>query len=175
MGAPLSPRGAVVIGGFFIGSGLLTILLATGAIAAPPGGAHAPEWVRVCAGLVFIAAGLAIIVDYRLGRAGSDGQLAADTPFAVQAASLGLALSIVALMAAIAGWIAFGPGPRAFTSTLSLPFFVRRGHGELSGRIGFGIGAVLLFGMFVAFAVFGVRRLSQRWRERQGDRRSPSR
>src|SRR5439155_18159991 len=133
----LSPRGSVVAGVFFIVCGVLPILVATGVIT-PTTPAAAPPWVVICAGAMFVAAGVIIIVDFGLARIGPDGQLAADTPFAIELASLLLGLTIVGLMAAVTGWIAFGSGPRSFTSTVSLPFVTKQQHGgDVFGRIGF--------------------------------------
>jgi hypothetical protein len=65
-------------------------------------------------------------------------------------------------MTAVAGWVAFGRGPRHFTSTLTLPFLPLRWQGgELSGRIAFGASTVFLAIMFVACGVSGARRLYQ--------------
>jgi hypothetical protein len=160
---PPGNRRAVVTGLFFIGCGVLPILMATGVIT-PTDTAPVPRWVPICAGLTFIAAGLTIVVDYGVARIGPDGQLAPETPLLIQAASLLLALTIVGLMAAIAGWVAFGSGPRSFTSTVSLPFYTstRRG-GELGGRIAFGISTVLLVLAFAASGAVGLRRLWHVW------------
>ncbi len=174
MANQLSPRGSVVMGMFFIACGLLPILMVLGVIT-PASAAPVPRWVPICAGLTFVAAGLTVMVDFGLASVGADGQLAPDTPLPVQLASLLLALSIVALMAAVTGWIAFGSGPRAFTSTLSLPFFTKRYQsGQLSGRIMFGISTVLLVLMFCASGAIGLRRLWWKWRQpdaamRQGE------
>lgn len=169
MASQLSPRASVLFGICFIGCGLLPILMAVGVIT-PTAAAPVPRWVPICGGLTFVAAGLAVIVDFGLGRLGPDGQLAPNTPLAIQAASLFFTLSIVALMAAIAGWIAFGSGTRAFTSTMSLPFFAsRQRSGEMSGRIAFGFSTVLLLVVFLAAGTAGVRRLWGKWRNFQRD------
>lgn len=164
MTSQLSPRGSVLTGIFFIGCGLAPILMAIGVIPVTAA-APVPRWVPICGGLVFVAAGLVVIVDFGIGRVGPDGQLAPETPLAVQAASLFFTLAIVGLMAAVAGWISFGSGPRDFTSTISLPFLARRGiGGETSGRIAFGFSTVLLIVVFVAAGNAGVRRLWKKWR-----------
>lgn len=68
-----------------------------------------------------------------------------------------LGLGIISSLAAIATWIAFGPGPRAFTVTLP---FVGRGPGdETFGRAVFGFGAVLMWLFLAAFLAVSVRRL----------------
>jgi hypothetical protein len=163
----LSPRGSMWMGAFFIGCGLLPILMATGVITPTPTNAPLPpRWVPICGGLTFIAAGLAVIVDFGLGRTGPDGQLAPETPLPIQAASKFFTLAVVGLMAAIAGWIAFGSGPRAFTSTFSMPFYARRQQsGEMSGRIAFGVSTTLLVVVFLAAGADSVRQLWRQWRK----------
>ena len=138
--------------------------MAVGSIT-PTDAATAPAWVPACAGLAFVAAGLVVIVDFGMARVGPDGQLEPGTPLPIQLASLLLALTIVGLLAAIAGWVAFGPGPRAFTTTFSLPFVATRSRGgETSGRIAFGISTVILVIVFVASGGVGPHRLWCEWR-----------
>lgn len=164
----LSPLGSVFWGVFFIVCGVLPILVATGVITpAPP--AEAPPWVVLSVGAMFIVAGVTVIVDFGLARVGPDGQLTADTPLAIEVASLLLGLTIVGLLAAVLGWVAFGSGPRSFTSTVSLPFLTRQQHGDgLLGRIGFGVTTVLLAVMFVVCGAVGVRRVRRRWLQQGG-------
>ena len=69
----VSPRGAIAYGLVCGAIGTFIILIALGAItvARPP---EAPPRVGVCAGLVFILAGLALIVGYgSAGGVGADG------------------------------------------------------------------------------------------------------
>ena len=72
MTSQLSPRASVVMGLFFIGCGVLPILMATGVIT-PTDAAPVPRWVPICGGLTFIAAGLTVIVDFGVARIGPDG------------------------------------------------------------------------------------------------------
>ena len=159
----LTPFGAVAIGALFIASGVFPILVGGGTI--PRGDADAPAWVIGAAGATFICAGLAVVLDYGIaGGVGPDNDLLPGTPTSVRVANLILGLAIVGLMAAIAGWIAFGPGPRHFTTTLIVPFVPvprRWASGEWPGRVAFGVGSVLMAAMFVACAVSGVRRIAQ--------------
>ncbi|HEY2149862.1 MAG TPA: hypothetical protein VGH34_03590 [Vicinamibacterales bacterium] len=153
----------MLTGLFFVACGLLVVAMATGLIPHADA-ATAPAWVPACAGLTFVAAGLLVIVDFGAARIGPDGQLAPDTPLPIQLASLLLALIIVGLLAVIAGWIAFGPGPRAFTTTLSIPFISERYQsGGTSGRIAFGISTAVLVAVFGASGAVGLRRLWREW------------
>jgi hypothetical protein len=92
------------------------------------------------AGLAFFLAGIAVI------KAPPPG-----TPEAVAAGgrftswwSFALGLGIVGSLAAVANWVAFGPGPRKFQGGIAIPFVAVSGPtGEWTGRAVFGIGAVL--------------------------------
>ncbi len=157
----LTRRGAFGVGGLFIASGLWPISIGAGLVhvSEPPQAA----WVAVAAGLIFLFAGLAVILDYAIaGGTGPDGDLVSGTPFAIRAMNLALGLGILGLMAAVFGWVAFGPGPRQFSTTVATPFLTYYPRsGELTGRIAFGFGAILLAAMFVACGVAGLRQLRQ--------------
>ena len=155
----LSRKGAAAMGAAFIAAGIFPMLIAAGIV--KPSDGDAPGWVAAAAGLMFISAGLAVVLDFAVADGvGPDGDFKPGTPNSIRAANLVLGLAIVGLMASVTGWIAFGPGPRHFTSTLTLPFLpLRWQSGELTGRIGFGISTVLLVLMFVACGVSGARRL----------------
>jgi hypothetical protein len=120
-----------------------------------------PAWVGVCAGLLFILGGAAIINGYALaGGAGPDGDLPPGTSFGVRLVQYVLGLGICGLFTAIAGWIAFGKGERHFSTTLNLPFLTRHGIGnEWMGRVVFGLGAILAAAFTVVLSVVSVRRL----------------
>ena len=164
----LTPLGAVAMSAVFIASGVFPILVAAGVI--PRGGADAPVWVIGAAGATFVSAGLALVVGYGIaGGVGPDNDLLPGGPTGVRVANLILGLTTVGLMTVIAGWIAFGPGPRHFTTTLIvafLPVSRRWGSDEWTGRVAFGTGSVLMAVMFVAYAVAGVRRIAQSRRGR---------
>ena len=62
------------------------------------------------------------------------------------------------LFAAPFHWIAFGPGPRQFSMSFSIPFLsMRSGASETPGRIAFGLGAVAIDVILVAAVVRLVR------------------
>ena len=117
-------------------------------------------------GLMFVMAGLAIALDYGIaGGVGPDGDLPQGTPMAVRIGNLIFGGGIVGLMTSVFGWVAFGSGPRHFSSTVALPFVaVRQQSGELSGRIAFGVATVLMAFMFLACTYVGIERL---WRARK--------
>jgi hypothetical protein len=152
----LSPGAAIGIGLACGGMGSLVILIALGVVGTPTP-RDAPPWVGVTAGLVFVLAGLAVIVGYGVaGGAAPDGDLAADTPLGVRAVQYVLGLGIAVGLAVIATWAAFGPGPRAFTATSSVG---TGAVGETSGRVVFGAGAVLMWLFTVILGVVSLKRL----------------
>lgn len=153
----LSPRAATALGALCVGLGLLIVLLAAGVIPADEKSFHAPRWVVSAAGLVFVLAGVALAT--------------ASVPGAPEGAgrttwrSFVLGGAIVGLMAAILNWIAFGPGERRFGGGIALPFIAVSGPGsEWSGRVAFGIGAVLVDVFFLWMAARGLRDLLRRRR-----------
>lgn len=156
----LTPRGALILGLLFAACGIAPILSGLGAIPIRPT-ADTPGWVAVCAGVVFVLGGAAVINGYAIGGgAGADGDLPTNTPFGVRLVQYLIGLFIVGLMTVISGWIAFGPGERHFSTTVAGPFFARRwAGGDLSGRIAFGAGTVLLVAMFLGLGWSGARRL----------------
>jgi hypothetical protein len=152
----------------FVACGVMPILIGLGIVSPQSTDPQTPGWVPICAGLAFVAGGLAIIVDYAIaGGVGPDGDLVPGTPFAIRVANFVLGMTIVGCLLAVFGWVGFGSGPRRFSSTISLPFLGARGQsGELTGRIAFGGGAVLIGLMFVACGIVGVKRLARARRDR---------
>ena len=155
---PLSPRAAVAFGLVVSGMGVLIVLLAVGIIPGALASLEAPRWVVASAGLAFVLAGAAMIVGYAVaGGVGPDGDLPAGTPRWVRVTQYLLGLGIISALGAVATWVAFGPGPRAFTVT---PPWVGRGPGdETVGRAVFGIGAVLMWIFLAVFVVVSVKRI----------------
>jgi hypothetical protein len=89
-------------------------------------------------------------------------------------ASLGAPRSLVVLIgvmfvlggaatsAALAGWIAFGPGKREFGLTVFLPFITISDAGnEIVGRAAFAVWAGAATLLFVVFAVRGARHIAR--------------
>jgi hypothetical protein len=153
-----SPRAAVALGLVITAAGLLLVLFAVGLVPGAEASLEAPRWVVACAGLMFVLCGGAVIVGYAVaGGVGPDGDLPAGTPRWVRLTQYLLGLGIIGTLAAITTWIAFGPGPRAFT--VMLPFVGRGPGDETVGRAVFGFGAVLMWVFLVVFVVVSVQRL----------------
>ena len=132
---PLSRRASIAAGLAFIAAGMYPLAIGLGFAAARPGSVHAPLWVVAIAGACFVFIGAAFAVprgDVRL-----------------RGFLLGLVVTGLAL---VFDWVAFGPGERHFSGGVSFAgTALRAGSGETSGRIAFGIAAVVLD----AFAAWG--------------------
>jgi len=123
----------------FAGMGLFIVWLAL----SDPSSVNGPWWLGASAGVIFVAAGLAV---------------------GTQGTEVGVWTSPVAVIflcfAAIGNWIAFGPGPRACTGGISFLFFSgSRGAGEMECRAAFGVGAVILDAALVTGLLTGLARL----------------
>jgi hypothetical protein len=145
-------RGSVVLIG--------TIVALTGVAimsAAIWGGAekfHAPRWVVGSFGGAFLLFGGWTAAVYALGY---DPQRPEETLPSPGVQLMALVPGML-LFAAPFHWIAFGPGPREFSTTLSIPFLsTRTGAPGLSGRIAFGLGAVVIDAILVAAVIRLVR------------------
>jgi hypothetical protein len=120
---------SVLLGSFYLLQGAGVIVMA------PP--AHdGDNGLALCVGAAFIAGGAATILTTVRG------------PFAQTAINL-LALVIVVCFAAIGGWIALGPGEHGFASPFAI--FGHRAN-EISGRIAFGLGALISLAIAMAMA-----------------------
>lgn len=152
----------MAVGLVFIAAGLgLILLFAVGLMPSAEASLEAPRWVVACVGLTFALGGGAVIVGYAVaGGAGPDGDLPPGTPRWVRLTQSLLGLGIIGSLGVIFSWIAFGPGPRAFTITL--PFVGRVLGEETAGRAVFGIGAVLIWVFFVVIVVVSARRLRRK-------------
>lgn len=153
----LSPRAATALGAICVGLGLLVVLLAAGVIPSDERRFHAPRWVVSAGGLVFVLVGVALATTSAPGAPERAGR--------TTWRSFLLGGAIVGLMGAILNWIAFGPGERRFGGGFALPFVSVSGPAsEWSGRVAFGIGAVLVDVFFVWMTARGLRDLLGRRR-----------
>jgi len=153
----LSPGAAIVIGVFFGAMGTFVLLQALGTFGPARLSDGTPPWVGVVAGLLFLLGGLAVIVGHGIaGGVGPDGDLPAGTPFGVRVVQYVLGVAIIAMLASIASWVAFGSGSRHFSG--SGPF-ITGAVNEALGRTAFGIGAILMWIFMAVMLVVSVKRL----------------
>ena len=161
----LTPRAAVLLGLLCIVVAAMPILAGLHVIPVKPT-AGTPGWVGVGVGLMFLFAGVTLLADAAAGGTGPNGELPPNAPPAFHAVQSILGLGIVVAMAAVFSWIAFGPGERHFSTTISIPFVAWRPSGDTMGRWAFGIVAVLIWTVITFAIVVSMRRLVIRMRTR---------
>lgn len=142
--------------------GALLMLAAAGVL--PSKGEQAPAWVIACAASTFVLAGGLLVLRSFMGGDMNDRDLPRDVPLLLRALYYAGGLGIVAALAAVGSWIAFGPGARAFS--VSIPFLGSGPGNEWTGRAVFGAGAALTWLFFVVAAVAWWRKLIRPQRER---------
>ncbi|MCP4140061.1 MAG: hypothetical protein GY755_07190 [Chloroflexi bacterium] len=109
-----------------------------------------PRWIGFAFGLIFFNAGITVgLMDSSFNRYRESKVFAY-----FQAAIL---LSIPLLFLVLLNWVAFFPGEREFSMSISIPFlsFDSDRASEIIGRIAFGIPA-LLMDAFLGYVVYGV-------------------
>jgi hypothetical protein len=153
---PASPRTTFVCGLLAVAMGLFLLLVGLGAVPVNPRSVHAPLWTASAAGIAFMLAGLSIAVGAIHGVS-ETGELPKDTGWWMRLFYYAVGLVITGSLASVASWVAFGPGPRAFSGTGM--FLLSRETGDTVGRVVFGIGAVLTWLFTIAIAVSGARKL----------------
>lgn len=133
----LSPLARTAVGLLCIAGGLMPVLASFDLGPLGRDAINGPPWLGFLAGAVFIAGGIGVMLGERL----REGRL-----------SRGLFALVLGSFAAIASWIAFGPGPRECTIAIAGFLFSSGWANEVACRAGFGIGALLLDG-FVLVAI----------------------
>src|SRR5215471_8533403 len=149
---PLSKRGSILLGLVVAALGIGIVLLS---FFASPEKFQAPRWVVACVGGAFLFFGGWIAALYILGY---DPKRPETLPS--PAVQLAVFVPGMLLFAAPFHWVAFGPGPRQFSTTVSIPFLaVHKTGGAMGGRIAFGVGAVLMDAILVGSVVRLVRQM----------------
>lgn len=130
-----------------------------------PGGhsaLHAPLWVVLCAGLAFVLAGVAIMLQ-AFGRANPEGELPAQAPRWMRIGQYLIVFGILVCFGTIGSWIAFVPGQREFSGSFALAGMQVNAS---VGRVAFGMGAILVWVCAIAIAISGARKLCSRGKGR---------
>ena len=140
--------------------GLYIILVAWGVLPMPDGGASAPAFILVLAGLAFMFAGASLMIRARTGADDKDGDLPAAAPLWTHVTYRAIGIAVAASLAAIGTWIAIGSGPRQFD--MSIPLAGTAPAGNTLGRTIFGLGAVIVWIYVIALTVGTVRKLFDR-------------
>jgi hypothetical protein len=136
------------------GGGFYLVLVGLG-LFSPPSRINGPNWLGSAAGLVFFAAGLAVLVRAWLQVPDKQANLPDDAPAIAVAIQWLATLTIIVALASIGTWIAFGPGLRQFST--SLP--VWGSLAEMVGRAMFGFGAIVTWLMAALMAYAGVMKM----------------
>jgi hypothetical protein len=127
----LSPPARIALGLLCVAGGLMPVLASFDLGPLDRSAINGPAWLGFLAGAVFIAGGLAVILGERLRHS---------------LLSHGLFALVIGSFAAIASWIAFGPGPRECAVAIAGFLFSSSLANEVACRAGFGLGALLLDG-----------------------------
>ncbi len=148
----LSRRSSIAVGLAVAAAGLSIVAVS---VFARADAMHAPRWVVACAGGAFVFFGGWTAGIY---AAGFDPNRPLE---GLPSAWVQLAVFVPGMLmfAAPFHWVAFGPGPRQFSGSLSIPFLtvVSRG-GAWTGRAFFGAGSLLLDVLIVASVVAILKR-----------------
>ena len=153
----LSPQATAWVGAIFGLAGLAILLAALRVIPTDESKFQAPHWVVGAAGLAFFLVAILLLTTPP-----------AQTPEAAARATWRtflLGAGVVGAMAAVFNWVAFGPGPRHFGGSISIPFVSISGPpSEWSGRAAFGLAAVMMDLLLGWVIVRGLRDLLGRGR-----------
>jgi hypothetical protein len=149
---------AFAIGLGFAAGGLYFVLGSFGVLPLPggPSAVHGPLWLVTCVGFAFGFAGIATIIRAVSGAADAHGELPSGTPVWMLLTYSMMGPLIVASLAAIGSWIAFGPGEREIS--ISGAFFEGPAS-EWVGRGAFGFGAIVTWFAAIMLARSAFRKI----------------
>jgi len=143
--SPASPRQQLIIGLAAAIAGLSIIAVATGIFAAPEQSFRAPHWVVGVAGLVFVLTGALFLTPLVIAGCAPADQYTDGQKKVIRLIQQVLGSLLLTGFAAIPLWIGFGPGERAFSSSIAIPGLVSHGSGnEATGRMLFAAAGILI-------------------------------
>ena len=149
-----------MIGLAFSAMGLFVLLSALNVIPSDDASYNAPRWVAAMAGITFAAAGVLLLLKEASAEYGS--YTISGVP-ALATAQSGLGFLIFVSLALIGNWVAFGPGDRQFSGSLSIGIGIIGGlSDEWVGRACFGAGAILMDIFIIFILVRAIRQYLQR-------------
>jgi hypothetical protein len=153
---PATPKQMLLIGTACAGAGLYFMLVGAGELPVPggPGNLHAPLWIVVCAGLVFILGGAALLLQ-GLGKANANAEMPPNAPIWMRAAQRLFVVVIFACFALTGSWVAVFGDARQFSGP-----FTSFGFGVLIARAVFGLGALICWAVTIGLVVSSVRLLA---------------
>jgi hypothetical protein len=152
----LSPRASIRVGVLIAAIG---IAIVAASVLAPAEKFQTPRWVIACVGGAFLFFGGWTAAIYAMGFDPARPEETLPSP----ALQLAVFIPGMLLFAAPFHWVAFGAGPRQFSSSLSIPFLTIRGaSGAGTGRAIFGAFSILIDVFLVALIVKLVRQSARR-------------
>lgn len=167
-GRDVSPGGGCGLGGAYLLAGSVIVMVATGHLPVEEASVHAPRWVIGVMGGIFTLCGITLL--YHGARAHLDPGWSPEgrdhDRFPLVSWLTGSL--IFTGFAAVMGWVAFGPGDRAFSGGLGIVgvfVSVSGGVQEALGRVVFGLVAALAGGVSIWSWIHGLRRLGRLERE----------
>jgi len=137
---PLTPRGRLLFGLCFVAMGIAPALATFNIGPLGTADINGPPWLGAVAGGIFVVAGLAVVVGP--GRPIRNGLLA---------------FVVLAGLAALGNWVAFGTGERVCGG--SILFWTDTEIGGWGCRIPFGIGAVITNAIVLLSAIFALQHM----------------
>lgn len=153
----------IALGLLTVGLGAVPLLASAGILPSRPQSYEsAPAWIGWLIGLMFMGAG-ALVVIQGLASGNSDGNLPRRTPVLVREAYHAIGLAITLSFGVVLTWVAFGPGPRHFTTTIAIPGMALStwSGGDWLGRAAFGSCAMLFWAIFAIWLVVIIQRKRQ--------------
>jgi hypothetical protein len=138
--AAATPRQKLAIGGLAAALGLVVVLFGLGVLPAAGDPHSPPSWIVAGLGAMFFLVGAGVVVQ-AIARPNDDGALSAGAPSWLRAFQYLAVTSVFGCFAAIAGWIAFGPGERPFSGSI-IVFGI--GVTDILGRVTFGLAAIVM-------------------------------
>jgi hypothetical protein len=136
----------LAFGGVFLLVGALIFLVGMNVIHVDETSIHVPRWVIMASGMAFAFAGAMVMVQ---GLKSGFG----DHPLYKWVYNA-MVIGFLIVFAAPFHWIAFGPGEREFSSSVSIPFVsVGTSGGDLGGRLAFGCAAVMMDLILIALVL----------------------
>jgi hypothetical protein len=142
----LSPKARILFGLICFACGIMPALAAFDIGPLHSGDIEGPRWLGVVAGGIFMAGGIALMLGERYRNS---------------VGSYGLFALMIGSLAAIANWVAFGPGPRECTIAFAGLFFeAGSAANDITCRAGFGVGAGMLDGFVLTMVALALRQIT---------------
>ena len=139
--------GMVLFGSVFLLVGTFIVLISFDIIPVAEDSFNAPRLVVAAAGMVFVLGGMLVMVNALRHVSGVDSPV-------YRWLYSALIFAFIVIFAIPFNWAAFGPGERAFSSSVSVGAATSSGSSsEFSGRLVFGIAAILVDALIISMLI----------------------